>query len=111
MWRHDIRKYSLCSSVVNIWNSLPDCVVESDSVNSFTSRLDKHWADQDVLSLTWNHRRSFWEPPPETLDHGQFFFQNGISCFGFVLILFKLHEICKLIVRKIINHSSINQTD
>jgi len=45
-------------------------VVESDSVNSFTSRLDKHWADQDVLSLTWNHRRSFWEPPPETLDHG-----------------------------------------
>ena len=35
--------------VVNIWNSLPDYVVEADSVNSFKSRLDKYWANQEFV--------------------------------------------------------------
>ena len=35
MCRYDIRKYSFCYGVVNVWNSLPDYVVEADSVNSF----------------------------------------------------------------------------
>jgi len=35
--------------VVNIWNSLPDSVVDADTLNTFKSRLDKHWLDQDVL--------------------------------------------------------------
>jgi len=35
--------------VVNICNSLPDCVVDADTLNTFKSRLDKHWLDQDVL--------------------------------------------------------------
>ena len=34
----DIRKYSFCYRVVNVWNSLPDYVVEADSFNSFKSR-------------------------------------------------------------------------
>jgi len=34
-WWYDIRKYSFCYRVVNVWNSLPDYVVEADSVNSF----------------------------------------------------------------------------
>jgi len=40
MCRYDIRKYSFCYRVVNVWNSLPDYVVEANSVNSFNSRLD-----------------------------------------------------------------------
>ena len=46
MCRYDIRKYSFCYRVVNVWNSLPDYVVEADSVDSFKCRLDKYWAKQ-----------------------------------------------------------------
>jgi len=46
MCRYDIRKYSFCYRVVNVWNSLPDYVVEADSVDSFKSRLDKYWVKQ-----------------------------------------------------------------
>ena len=41
--RYDIKKFSFCNRVVNIWNSLPDYVVNSDSVNNFKNNLDKHW--------------------------------------------------------------------
>ena len=47
--RYNLRKFSFCSRVVNIWNSLPDSVVDADTLNTFKSRLDKHWLDQDVL--------------------------------------------------------------
>jgi hypothetical protein len=40
---YDIRKYSFCNRVVNVWNSLPEYVVESCSLNSFKNNLDKHW--------------------------------------------------------------------
>ena len=33
--------------MVDIWNSLPDLVVDADTLNTFKSRLDKHWLDQD----------------------------------------------------------------
>jgi len=46
---YNIRKYSFCSRVINIWKSLPDHVVEADSINSFKSRLDKYWTNQDVI--------------------------------------------------------------
>jgi len=35
--------------VVNIWNSLPDYVVDDDSVDTFKSCLDKFWLDQPVM--------------------------------------------------------------
>ena len=35
MCRYNIRKYSFCYRVVDVWNSLPDYVVEADSVNFF----------------------------------------------------------------------------
>jgi len=39
MWRYNIRKYSFCYRVINVWNSLPDYVVEAESINSFKSRM------------------------------------------------------------------------
>ena len=33
----------------NIWNNLPDYVVEADSVNTFKNSLDKYWTNQDVV--------------------------------------------------------------
>ena len=44
---YNITKYSFVSRVTNIWNSLPDHVVEADSVNALKTRLDKYWTDQD----------------------------------------------------------------
>ena len=34
---------------MNVWNSLPDYVVEADSLNAFKNRLDKFWTNQDVV--------------------------------------------------------------
>ena len=47
----DVRKYSFCVRVVNIWNSLslPNQVITATSVNSFKNRLDLFGADQEVL--------------------------------------------------------------
>jgi len=32
-----------------MWNSLSDCVVMSDTINTFKNRLDAHWKHRDVL--------------------------------------------------------------
>ena len=45
---HDVRKYSFIPRI-NIWNSLPDFVVNVDSINIFKSRLDKYWISQDIV--------------------------------------------------------------
>ena len=45
---YDLKKYSFCSRVVGLWNSLPDCVVSALSVNSFKNNLDRYWADQEM---------------------------------------------------------------
>jgi len=49
MCHYNIGKYSSCARVVNIWDSLPNEVVEADTVNAFKYRLDKYWSNQDVL--------------------------------------------------------------
>jgi len=35
--------------IVNMWNSLPDYVVMSDTINTFKNRLDAHWKHRDFL--------------------------------------------------------------
>jgi len=37
---YDVRKYSFCIRVVNIWKSLPNEVISATAVNSFKNRLD-----------------------------------------------------------------------
>jgi len=46
---YNLRKFSFYSRVVNICNSLPDSVVDANTLNTLKSRLHKHWLDQDVL--------------------------------------------------------------
>jgi hypothetical protein len=41
--KYDVRKYSFCNRIVNLWNSLPEYVVNSGSLNIFKNHLDKHW--------------------------------------------------------------------
>ena len=47
--KYDLRKYFFSNRVVNVWNSLPGRVVNADSVNCFKSRLDKFWANQELM--------------------------------------------------------------
>src|SRR6266496_3525803 len=40
----DVKKFSFGNRVINEWNSLPDAVVNSVSINDFKGKLDHHLA-------------------------------------------------------------------
>ena len=46
---YDVRKFSFCNRVVKVWNSLPDFVVTSDSINTFKRNLDKHYKNESIF--------------------------------------------------------------
>jgi len=35
--------------IVNMWNSLPNDVVHAESTDTFKSRLDKFWSNQEII--------------------------------------------------------------
>ena len=35
--------------IVSVLNSLPDEVIEADSVNAFKKALDCHWKNEDIM--------------------------------------------------------------
>jgi len=47
-FHYDLRKYCFSARIVNILNSLPNHVVDVNTVNLFKTRLDKFWGNQDV---------------------------------------------------------------
>ena len=48
-FRTDCRKFFFSERVVNLWNSLPDSVVDAPSVNALKSRLDLYWHDKRFI--------------------------------------------------------------
>jgi len=48
-FHYNFRKFSFAARVVNVWNSLPDHVVDVNSLKQFETRLDKLWRNQDVM--------------------------------------------------------------
>ena len=46
--RTNIRKYIFSQRVVDIWNSLPAKVIESNTVNGFKNQLNLHWKDLEI---------------------------------------------------------------
>ena len=48
-FHYDLRKYYFSARIVNIWNSLPNHVVDVNSVNLFKARLDRFSMNQDVI--------------------------------------------------------------
>ena len=40
--KYDIRKYSFCMREVDMWNSLPEAVVNATSINTFKNYLDSY---------------------------------------------------------------------
>jgi len=47
--KYDLHKYCFTNRVVNIWNSLPNWVVTAESINTFKTRLDTFWHNQDIM--------------------------------------------------------------
>ena len=47
--RYDLRKFFLNNRIVNMWNSLLNDVVHAESTNTFKSRLDKFWSNQEII--------------------------------------------------------------
>jgi len=47
--KYDLRKFGFSNRVVNTWNSLPNWVVSANTTNTFKSRLDKFWHNQDIM--------------------------------------------------------------
>ena len=45
---YDLRKYFFSNRIIAVWNSLPDHVVASVSINMFKNRLDKFLHAQDL---------------------------------------------------------------
>lgn len=43
----NLRKNSFAIRSARVWNSLPDQVINANSVNTFKNRLDKFWKNQD----------------------------------------------------------------
>jgi len=58
--------YYFSARIVNIWNSLPNNVVDVNTVTLFKARLDRFWVNQDVkydftADLTGTGDRSVYE--------------------------------------------------
>ena len=47
--RLDVRKYSFSIRTAQVWNSLPEKVINAPTLNAFKNRLDKHWQDQELV--------------------------------------------------------------
>jgi len=45
-FHYDLRKHFFTARTADIWNSLPNSVVNANSVNAFKARLDKFWLHQ-----------------------------------------------------------------
>jgi hypothetical protein len=39
----NVRKHFFSERVVNLWNALPDQIVDAPTINTFKNRLDRHW--------------------------------------------------------------------
>jgi len=48
-FHYDLPKYSFTARTINTWNSLPNKIVDAESVNTFKTRLDKYWRNQPLL--------------------------------------------------------------
>jgi len=48
-YHYDLRKFNITDRVIPIWNSLSNCVVSVDTVNTFKNHLDNFWSTQEVM--------------------------------------------------------------
>ena len=51
--QYNLRKYFFSNRVIQIWNSLPDFVIEAKNITSFKNKLAKFWASQLEIRPNW----------------------------------------------------------
>ena len=64
--RKEKRKESFPNRAVNMWNFLPEYVVNAPSVDSFKNRLDKQWSNEEIVYDYKAGRKTY--APAETQD-------------------------------------------
>ena len=47
-FHYDLCKHYFSVRIVNMWNSLPNTLVDANTVNTFKARLDKFWSHELV---------------------------------------------------------------
>jgi len=47
--KYDLRKFNFSNRVVNTWDNLPNWIVSANTTDTFKSRLDKFWHNQDIV--------------------------------------------------------------
>ena len=47
--QYDMRKFSFPNQIILLWNSLPDYVVSSPTLNTFKARLDRFWEGNSLV--------------------------------------------------------------
>ena len=57
--KHHPKHHSFHQRIANPWNSLPEDVINSPSLDTFKNRLDKHWSS---LPLKFNHEARDFQP-------------------------------------------------
>jgi len=50
-FQKNIRLHALSVRVINDWNSLPDYIVNANSLTTFKQLLDEHWTDYHYLFI------------------------------------------------------------
>ena len=45
---YNLRRHFFINRTVSIWNSLPDTIIEAETINIFKNRLDKFWNTQEI---------------------------------------------------------------
>ena len=63
--KYDLHKYFFTNRAFDVWNSLPNHVVLSDTVNTFKSKLDKFWQHQPIT--IWLHQPITYDIKAEIL--------------------------------------------
>ena len=49
--RLKIRRTSFSQRIVNDWNSLPENIVDSETLDQFKARLESHWKPERYITL------------------------------------------------------------
>jgi len=56
-----MRKFNFTKRVISVWNTLPDTVVSTNTIDTFKARLDRFWSDQQVkynMEIRYYNRKS-----------------------------------------------------
>jgi len=69
-FHYDLRKYYFGDRIISHWNSLPDYVINSNSIGIFENRLDLFWKVKIVIMIT----NPTWLVPEVVVSYNRFTF-------------------------------------